>query len=218
VLLHLRPQIVTQKPQKTQSRDILVDTSVLIDGRIADVVKSGFTPGRLIVPRFVLLELQNIADSDDPLRRAKGRRGLDVLADLKKDLRTNFEVVNQDIPQKEKVDEKLIALGKLRGNEVMTNDYNLNKVAQIDGVKILNINELSQALRPVIIPGEKMELKIIQAGKERHQGVGYLPDGTMIVVEEGDGLVGKMVSVAIKRVLQTAAGKMYFATIEKTKK
>lgn len=210
-IIHLRPQIPQVLQKTKESREIIVDTSVLIDGRIADIAKAGFVPGKLIVARFVLSELQNIADSEDPMRRAKGRRGLDVLHELKKE--SKIETVSEKVPEHEAVDAKLVHLAKMRSAEVLTTDYNLNKVAKIEGVRVLNINELSQALRPVILPGEQMEIKIIQAGKERDQGVGYLPDGTMIVVEKGDRLVGDTVKVEIKRVLQTAAGKMYFATL-----
>jgi len=214
VLIHLKPQLPTKSSGGT--KEILVDTSVLIDGRLSDIAKTGFLPGKLVVPRFILVELQNIADSDEPMRRAKGRRGLDVIQAIKHDTKHKIETVSEDVPEHEKVDEKLVHLAKKRGADILTTDFNLNKVAKIEGVRVLNINELSQALRPVIIPGEQMEIKIVQAGKEKNQGVGYLPDGTMIVVEEGNSLVGKTVAVEIKRVLQTAAGKMFFATIKKT--
>lgn len=215
-ILHLRDQLPAGSTEKKSNvKEILVDTSVLIDGRIADIARTGFVPGKLIVPKFVLLELQNIADSDDSLRRTKGRRGLDVLSELKKEKRVKFETIDVDVPEQDAVDAKLVHLARLRKADVLTTDYNLNKVAKIEGVFVLNVNELSQALRPVIIPGEQMELKIVQAGKEKHQGVGYLPDGTMIVVEEGDSLVGETINVEIKRVLQTAAGKMFFATIKR---
>lgn len=213
VLLHLKPQLPTKSTPKTQ--EILVDTSVLIDGRLLDIAKTGFLPGKLIVPKFILSELQNIADSDEPMRRAKGRRGLDVIQSIKHETKQKVSTVSEDISEHDKVDEKLVHLAKERGADILTTDYNLNKVAKIEGVRVLNINELSQALRPVIIPGEQMDVKVVQVGKEKNQGVAYLPDGTMIVVEEGDRLVGKTVTVEIKRVLQTAAGKMFFATIKK---
>lgn len=214
VVVHL-PQVAkpTVLAGKERPKEILVDTSVLIDGRILDIARTGFLPGKLIVPKFILNELQNIADSAEPMRRAKGRRGLDVLNSLKKETSLRVEQTIENLSEHKAVDSKLIHLGKMRGNEVLTTDYNLNKVAQIEGVRVLNINELSQALRPVLIPGEGMELKIVQAGKEKNQGVGYLPDGTMIVIEDAANLVGETVSVEIKRVLQTAAGKMFFATI-----
>lgn len=213
VLIHLKPQLPTKS--SLQVKEILVDTSVLIDGRLSDIAKTGFLPGKLLVPRFILAELQNIADSDDSMRRAKGRRGLDVIQVIKHETKQKVETISEDIPEHDKVDEKLVHLAKRRGADILTTDYNLNKVAKIEGVRVLNINELSQALRPVIIPGEEMEIKIVQAGKEKNQGVGYLLDGTMIVVEEGDRLVGQTVKVSIKRILQTAAGKMFFATIKK---
>jgi uncharacterized protein YacL len=214
---HLKPSVVPTvltKNVKKEVPEIAVDTSVLIDGRIADIVKTGFLMYQFLIPRFILAELQNIADSEEPIRRAKGRRGLDVLQELKNTPHLKIQTLSVDIPEHDKVDAKLVHFAKTRGADVLTTDYNLNKVAKIEGVKVLNINELSQALRPVIIPGEEMDLKIVQAGKERNQGVGYLPDGTMIVVEEGDKLVGKNVKVEIKRVLQTAAGKMFFAIIK----
>lgn len=216
-IIHLRPQMpqIIQRSKEPRGKEILVDTSVLIDGRIADIAKSGFVPGKLLVPRFILSELQNIADSEDPIRRAKGRRGLDVLSELKKESGVKVETINEPVKEHQAVDAKLVHLGKMLGADVLTTDYNLNKVAKIEGVRVLNINELSQALRPVILPGEEMEIKIIQAGKEKNQGVGYLPDGTMIVVEDGDKLVGETVKVEIKRVLQTAAGKMFFAILKK---
>jgi uncharacterized protein YacL len=217
VLIHLRPQmpqISGKVAGKDQQKEIIVDTSVLIDGRIVDIAKTGFIPGKLVLPRFILSELQNIADSDETTRRAKGRRGLDMLSALKNEVKV--ETVNDEVPERKEVDAKLVHLAKTRAADVLTTDYNLNKVAKIEGVKVLNINELAQSLRPVIIPGEEMEVKIVQAGKEKHQGVAYLPDGTMIVVEEGDRLVGDTIKVEIKRILQTAAGKMFFATIKKS--
>jgi uncharacterized protein YacL len=218
--LHIILNLKSQFPQinqvssrnKPTLKEILVDTSVLIDGRVSEIAKYGFIPGRITVPKFILSELQNIADSEDQMRRQKGRRGLDTLSELKKHLKV--DVVNEDVLPDEPVDSKLIGLAKNRKADVLTTDYNLNKVAKIENVRVLNINELSQALRPMIIPGEEMDLKIVQAGKEKNQGVAYLPDGTMIVVEEGDRLVDKTVTVVIKRVLQTTAGKMYFATLK----
>lgn len=215
ILVHLKPQMpITTKPGKYTQGEIVVDTSVLIDGRIGDIAKTGFLDKKLIVPRFILSELQNIADSEDPMRRAKGRRGLDVLHELKQLPGIKLQTITIDIPEHDAVDAKLVTLAKLRNADVLTTDFNLNKVAKIEGVRVLNINELSQSLRPVIIPGEEMEIKIVQEGKEKKQGVGYLPDGTMIVVEEGDKHVGETVTVEIKRVLQTAAGKMFFAILK----
>jgi uncharacterized protein YacL len=215
-VIHLRPQFpqLLQRVGREKNKEIMVDTSVLIDGRIADIAKTGFLPGDLLVPRFILSELQNIADSDEPMRRAKGRRGLDVLQEIKKETKVHVETISDDAKEHDAVDTKLIHIAKARGASVLTTDFNLNKVAKIEGVRVLNINELAQSIRPVILPGEEMEIKIVQAGKESNQGVGYLPDGTMIVVEGGDRLVGKEILVVIKRVLQTAAGKMFFAVIK----
>lgn len=213
ILVSLKPQLPSSKAKESE---VLVDTSVLIDGRIIGIANTGFLPGKLIVPKFILSELQNIADSDDALRRTKGRLGLDALDELKKS--HNLKVVATPDTIKESsdpVDEKLVQMAKLCKSDIVTNDFNLNKVAKVEGVKVLNINELSQAIRPVLIPGEEMEVKIIQEGKEKEQGVGYLSDGTMIVVEKGINLVGDTVNVEIKRVIQTAAGKMYFATLKK---
>jgi uncharacterized protein YacL len=197
------------------SGEAAVDTSVLIDGRLGDIAKTGFLQFKVIVPRFVLAELQTIADSEDSDRRAKGRRGLDVLEKIRSKKELKVEIVNDDFPQINEVDAKLVALARKRGAYLLTTDFNLNKVAKAEGVKVLNINELSQSLRPVILPGEEIELKIVHEGKERGQGVGYLPDGTMIVVEKGDSNLNKSVKVKITRVLQTAAGKMFFSKILK---
>lgn len=217
VVIGLRPQKGESLlgGHKLKEAEVLVDTSVLIDGRLPDIAATSFIPGNLVVPKFILLELQNIADSDDRLRRTKGRRGLDTLDELKKSHNLKVEPTPEFLREdKSPVDEKLIKMAKSIGAYVITNDFNLNKVAKVDGVRVLNINELSQALRPVLIPGEELEIEVIQAGKERDQGVGYLSDGTMIVVEKGDKLVGQTVKVEIKRVLQTTAGKMYFATLK----
>ena len=197
------------------SGDAVVDTSVLIDGRLGDIAKTGFLQYKVFVPRFVLAELQTIADSEDSDRRAKGRRGLDVLEKIRSKKEVKLEVINDDFPNIVEVDAKLVALAKKRSAFLITTDFNLNKVAKAEGVKVLNINELSQSLRPVILPGEEIELKIVHEGKEKGQGVGYLPDGTMIVVEKGDNNLDKLVKVKITRVLQTAAGKMFFSKILK---
>jgi uncharacterized protein YacL len=194
---------------------ILVDTSVIIDGRIADIAKAGFVPGKMLVPRFVLAELQNIADSDDAMRRGRGRRGLEMLNQIQATKDIEMEVIEEDVPNVKEVDAKLVALGKRLGANILTTDYNLNRVAQIEGVRVLNINELSNAIRPVVLPGEEMTVKIVQTGKERNQGVGYLPDGTMIVVENGDKLIGTELAVEVTRVFQTVAGKMIFAAPKK---
>lgn len=190
---------------------ILVDTSVIIDGRIADIAAAGFVPGRLTVPRFVLAELQNIADSDDAMRRGRGRRGLDVLNRLRELPDVEVAIVEDDAPSVREVDAKLVALAQRFSCNVLTTDYNLNRVAQIQGVRVLNVNELSNAIRPVVLPGEELVVRVVQPGKERNQGVGYLADGTMIVVESGDKLIGQEVITEVTRVFQTVAGKMIFA-------
>lgn len=191
---------------------ILLDTSVVIDGRIADIAKTGFLEGRLLVPRFVLNELQYIADSSDPLRRARGRRGLEILNLLRQDPQVSIEFSDDDLPEVQEVDAKLIRLARQHQASIMTNDYNLNRVAQLEGVKILNINDLANAVKPVVIPGEEIEVQIIKEGKEANQGVAYLDDGTMIVVENGRKHIGQSVQVTVTSVLQTAAGRMIFAT------
>jgi uncharacterized protein YacL len=193
--------------------EALVDTSVLIDGRILDIAKTGFLQYKIIIPRFVLIELQSIADADDQDRRSKGRRGLDVIEKLKKIKEIKLEISSDDVSEIKEVDLKLVAVAKKRNYALLTTDFNLNKVAKADNVRVLNINELSQNLRPIILPGEEMEIKVVHEGKEKGQGVGYLPDGTMIVVEKGDKELNKTVKVKITRVLQTAAGKMFFAKI-----
>jgi len=205
--VHAKPK--AEKVVRT--KQILVDTSVIIDGRIADIAGAGFIQADLVVPRFVLAELQNIADSDDGMRRSRGRRGLEVLNQLKQIDGLKVEISNIDLPEIKEVDAKLVALGKQLSADVLTTDYNLNRVAQIEGVRVLNVNELANAIRPVVLPGEEMLVKLVQAGKERDQGVGYLPDGTMIVVEQGDQLIGQEIMVEVTRVFQTVAGKMIFA-------
>jgi uncharacterized protein YacL len=193
------------------SPGILVDTSAIIDGRIADIAHAGFIPGRLVVPRFVLAELQNIADSDDAMRRGRGRRGLEVLNRLRETEGITVEVTDEDVSTIKEVDAKLVALAQRHGINVLTTDYNLNRVAAIQGVRVLNVNELSNAIRPVVLPGEEMVVRIVQPGKERSQGVGYLADGTMIVVEDGGKMMGQDVTTEVTRVFQTVAGKMIFA-------
>jgi uncharacterized protein YacL len=193
----------------------LVDTSVIIDGRIADICDSGFIEGTLLVPRFVLHELQHIADSSDVLRRAKGRRGLDILKELQRETsKVQVEVIEDDPTDVRDVDSKLVRLAQKFGAKVLTNDFNLNKVAQIEGVTVLNINDLANALKPAVLPDEQMEVKIIKEGKEASQGVGYLDDGTMVVVDGGRVHMGKMVQVVVTSVLQTAAGRMIFTRFD----
>src|SRR5437899_2491440 len=190
----------------------LLDTSVIIDGRIADIAHTGFVETRLLVPHFVLAELQYIADSSDTLRRNRGRRGLEVLNLLQKEPLVDIEFIDEDVPDVTEVDMKLIKLAKTRGAAIMTNDYNLNRVAQLEGVRILNLNNLANALKPVVIPGEEMNIQVIKEGKEQNQGVAYLDDGTMIVVENGRRYMNQTIGVIVTSVLQTAAGRMIFAT------
>lgn len=189
----------------------ILDTSVIIDGRIADICKSGFVEGLLIIPVFVLEELQHIADSSDLLKRNRGRRGLDILNRMQKELELNIQIDNHDFEDIVEVDSKLIKLGQLLKAKVITNDYNLNKVAELQGVPVLNINELSNAVKPVVLPGEEMVVHVVKDGKEFGQGVAYLDDGTMIVVDGGKKHIGETVGVLVTSVLQTAAGRMIFA-------
>jgi len=188
-----------------------LDTSVIIDGRIADISKTGFIEGTLIIPHFVLEELQHIADSPDSLKRNRGRRGLDILNRIQKESVIPIEIVDKDYPDGQDVDSKLVRLAKDYGGTVLTNDYNLNKVAELQGVAVLNINELANAVKPVVLPGEEMLVQVIKDGKEQGQGVAYLDDGTMIVVDSGRKHIGEEIEVMVTSVLQTAAGRMIFA-------
>ncbi|MCE5195016.1 MAG: TRAM domain-containing protein [Nitrospiraceae bacterium] len=192
----------------------LLDTSVIIDGRIADVCEAGFIEGTFILPQFILQELQYIADSPDVLKRARGRRGLDVLHKLQKMSNVNVRIVDEDFPKIKEVDAKLVALGRLLDAKVITNDFNLNKIAELQGVSVLNIHELANALKPVVLPGETIKVFIIKEGKEHNQGVAYLDDGTMIVIENAKRLIGKNVDVTVTSVLQTTAGRMIFAKLK----
>ena len=191
----------------------VLDTSVIIDGRIVDIAKTGFTNGRLYVPKFVLSELQYIADSSDALRRNRGRRGLEVLKQLQDDKDSNIEIVDIDFPDVREVDAKLVELAKKFSAEIITNDYSLNRVAELQGIKVLNINALANALKPVVLPGEEMSVKIIKPGKEEGQGVAYLDDGTMIVIENGKPYIGRTIDVVVTSVLQTSAGRMIFSRV-----
>jgi uncharacterized protein YacL len=193
---------------------VLLDTSVIIDGRVPDISKTGFISGPLLVPRFVLNELQHVADSSDPMRRSRGRRGLEILNKLQKESNVPVKVTNVDVDGVREVDDKLVILAKQLRCPVVTNDYNLNRVAELQGVTVLNINELALAVKVVCLPGEKMEVRIIQDGKEAGQGVGYLDDGTMIVVDDGRRRMNNMVTVVVTKVLQTSAGRMLFARLE----
>ncbi|MGB9934495.1 MULTISPECIES: PIN/TRAM domain-containing protein [Thermodesulfovibrio] len=188
----------------------ILDTNVLIDGRIADLIELGFVKGTILIPRFVLREIQYIADSPDPLRRAKGRRALDILQRIKRAEKIRFEIVEKDIPEIKEVDTKLIELSRILKGTLITNDQNLIKIAQLRGVPVLNLNELAQAMRPPVLPGEVLRLFIVKEGKEPDQGVAYLDDGTMVVVEEGRSSIGRTIDVVIHSVLQTGTGRMIF--------
>jgi len=193
---------------------ILLDTSVIIDGRIADILQTHFIEGRLVVPRFVLKELQQIADSQDALKRNRGRRGLDILNKMQKTPLLELKIEEDDFPELKDVDSKLVKLAKLLSAKVFTNDFNLNKIAELQGITVLNINELSNALRPVVLPGETMDVRITKEGKEHSQGVAYLDDGTMIVVDNARHIIGQGTKVVVTSVLQTSAGRMIFARLE----
>ncbi len=195
----------------TPSRKVLLDTSVIIDGRIADISEAGFITGPMVVPHFVLQELQHIADSPEPLRRNRGRRGIEILNRLQKEARVPVQITDVDVEDVEAVDEKLIALAKEMGSAIVTNDFNLNRIAELQGVVVLNINELANAVKVVFLPGEEMEVEIIQEGRELGQGVGYLDDGTMVVVEGGRRYIGGKIQTTVTKVLQTSAGRMIFA-------
>jgi uncharacterized protein YacL len=189
----------------------ILDTSVIIDGRISDVCEAGFIEGTFIVPQFILQELQYIADSQDATKRARGRRGLDVLHKIQKMSNITVKIIDEDFPKIKEVDSKLVALGKMMSAKIITNDFNLNKVAQLQGVAVLNINELANSLKPVVLPGETMRVFVLKEGKEYNQGVAYLDDGTMVVVENGRKLLGRNIEVTVTSVLQTTAGRMIFA-------
>jgi uncharacterized protein YacL len=188
----------------------ILDTSVIIDGRIADIAETGFLDGVMVIPQFVLRELQLVADSADSLKRNRGRRGLDILQRLQKVASLNIQIVEDDFPTVREVDLKLIELAKVYEGKIVTNDFNLNKVAQLQGVEVLNINELANALKPVVLPGEIMRVFILKEGKEYNQGVAYLDDGTMVVVDNARKMIGKTIDISVTSVLQTTAGKMIF--------
>lgn len=196
------------------TRTILLDTSVIIDGRVADIAKTGFLPGTLLIPRFVLNELQYIADSPDSLRRQRGRRGMEVLAELQKASAVVVRISDVDVEGVREVDDKLVILARQMKCPILTNDFNLNRIAELQGVLILNINELANAVKSVVLPGELMSVNVIQEGKEVNQGVGYMEDGTMVVVENGNKYLNKEITVTVTKVLQTAAGRMVFARPE----
>ncbi|HKR13595.1 MAG TPA: TRAM domain-containing protein [Pyrinomonadaceae bacterium] len=199
---------------KVARRDLkILDTSVIIDGRIADVAETGFLTGSLIIPQFILRELQQVADSPDSSKRQRGRRGLDMLNRLQNNSSLDIQIVETDFPSVREVDLKLIELGKQLDAVIVTNDFNLNKVSQLRGVSVLNINELANALKPVVLPGEAMRVFILKEGKEYNQGVAYLDDGTMVVVDNARRLIGKNADIAVTSVLQTTAGKMIFGRL-----
>ncbi|KGX85408.1 PIN/TRAM domain-containing protein [Pontibacillus litoralis] len=197
----------SEEPPKTK----ILDTSVIIDGRIADICQTHFLEGTILIPQFVLEELQHIADSSDVLKRNRGRRGLDVLNRMQKEIPINVEIYEGDFEDIQEVDSKLVKLGKLINGIVVTNDFNLNKVCEFQNVQVLNINDLANAVKPVVLPGEEMTVQVIKDGKEQKQGVAYLDDGTMIVVEEGKDYIGQTIEVLVTSVLQTSAGRMIFA-------
>jgi uncharacterized protein YacL len=201
------------EPAKKERISIL-DTSVIIDGRIADIAETGFLDGTLAIPQFVLRELQMVADSADSMKRNRGRRGLDVLQRLQKMTALKIQIVEQDFPNVREVDMKLVELGKLYSCKVVTNDFNLNKVAQLHGVEVLNINELANAMKPVVLPGETMRVFVLKEGKEYNQGVAYLDDGTMVVVDNARRLISKTIDISVTSVLQTTAGKMIFGRFD----
>jgi uncharacterized protein YacL len=206
-----------EKDGQQDPRRILVDTSAIIDGRIADIARTGFIPGKLFIPRFVLNELQYVSDSADNLRRQRGRRGMEVLAELQKDPAIPVAFTDIDVEGVREVDDRLVVLARQLSCPILTNDYNLNRVAELQGVSVLNINELANAVKAILLPGENLEMKIIQEGKEYGQGVGYMEDGTMVVVENGQKFIGKTINISVTKVLQTAAGRMIFAKPEDEK-
>ncbi len=209
-LLDLSALAIFGDGAKVRSAQTILDTSVLIDGRIADIAESGFLDGLLVIPQFVLHELQLVADSADSAKRNRGRRGLDIVQRLQKMPGMEIHVSSADFPAVREVDLKLIELAKAEHAKIMTNDFNLNKLAQVQGVEVLNINELANALKPVVLPGETMRVFILKEGKEYNQGVAYLDDGTMVVVDNARRLISKTVDITVTSVLQTTAGKMIF--------
>jgi len=216
--LNLKKGQTSKKTDKNYKKEIIspkiLDTSVIIDGRISDICKTGFVEGTLVIPEFVLKELRHIADSSDSLKRNRGRRGLDILNILQKDDTVNVLIESKDYGDNVEVDIKLLKLAKDLGGKVLTNDFNLNKVAEFQGVEVLNINELANAVKPIVLPGEEMTVMVVKDGKESGQGLAYLDDGTMIVVEGGKKCIGDSVVVTVTSVLQTAAGRMIFAKLK----
>jgi uncharacterized protein YacL len=205
------PATAPDKPRAESRRRILMDTSVIIDGRIKDICETGFLDNNILVPQFVLAELQNIADSSDSVRRTRGKRGLDILQQLQKNPKIGVSIIDKDVESVKAVDSKLVALAKDLKVKILTNDSNLNKVAELQGVAVLNINMLASALKPVVMPGEIVHILVVKEGKEQGQGVGYLDDGTMVVIDNAREHVGRTIDAAITSVLQTASGRMIFA-------
>jgi uncharacterized protein YacL len=206
----------TAEPSKSRNRKTLgiLDTSVIIDGRIADVCETGFVDGDLIIPHFVLKELQAIADSSESTKRTRGRRGLDILNKIRKQSYVKIILDDTDYPSIKEVDQKLISMAKETGCAILTNDFNLNKVAEVHSIQVLNINQLANALKPIVLPGENMRVQIMKEGKEHSQGIAYLDDGTMVVIDNGRKQMGRTVDVTVTSVLQTTAGRMIFAVIK----
>lgn len=210
--IHVKPGAL--KGVSAEENNKILDTSVIIDGRIADISETGFMEGILVIPQFVLQELVYIADSSDSLRRTRGKRGLDILNKIQKQVNVEVRIIDQDFPKIKEVDAKLVALAKKIGGKIITNDFNLNKVAELQGVTVLNVNQLATAIRPVVLPGELMNVYIQREGKEPGQGVAYLDDGTMVVVESGRKFVGENTEVTVTSVLQTTAGRMIFTVLK----
>jgi uncharacterized protein YacL len=211
LLLFIVTRLLPATTRFSKQRSVLLDTSAVIDGRIRDVVISGFMPAQLLLPRFVIAELQLLADKADHLKRERARYGLQIIQDLQESKSVSLSIIRDDIISEQGVDEKLVKLALKKKAMLLTTDYNLLKVAEIEGVRVLNINQLAQSLRPIAIPGERADIKVVARGQERTQGVGYLEDGTMVVVEGGGSLLNKKVSVEFTRNLQTTAGRMMFA-------
>ncbi|MFH0913109.1 MAG: PIN domain-containing protein [Candidatus Omnitrophota bacterium] len=207
------PYVRLRRQNQTEELTLL-DTSVIIDGRIVDICKTKFLENKIVIPKFILNELQQIADSTDPIKRQRGRRGLEILHTLQKEMGQDITIHEEELPDVKEVDAKLVKLAKLLEAKILTVDFNLNRVASLQGIKVLNINELANALKPVVFPGEQMQIKLLKEGKEHNQAVGYLDDGTMVVVEDARKLLGQDVKVVVTSVLQTQAGRMIFTKIE----
>jgi uncharacterized protein YacL len=208
------PRIVNAFKSRMEEENLkILDTSVVIDGRITDVCDVGFMEGTIVLPQFILQELQNIADSSDPMRRARGRRGLEALQKIQKMSNITVKIIDEDFPKIKEVDSKLVALARLLGAKIITNDFNLSKVAQLQGVTVLNFHKLANALKPVVLPGGSMNIFIVKEGKELKQGVGYLDDGTMVVVDNARKFINRNISAVVTSVLQTTAGRMIFAKL-----